>query len=168
MNIKKNKKGFTLIEVIVYVAILGAVVVSFISFALAVNQLKNKAYVVAETNSNLRIAADLISRKIRAAQNVVSPSLGDSAAALVLDMPGTDPDLSFYLNQGAIYLEEVGGETTALTSADVNILSLSFDNYGTNSSLSNIHYTIEAEYKNNSSSDYKYENKLETSVNTKN
>lgn len=168
MNNKKNKKGFTLIEIIVYVALMGTVIVSFISFVLAANQLKNKAYVVSEVNANLRIAADLISRKIRAAQSVVSPSVGNSAAALSLDMPGTDPNINFFLNQGVIYLEEVGVATTSLTSLDVNIKNLIFDNYGTNNSLSNIHFEIEAEYRNKASNEFKYENNLETSVNTKN
>lgn len=168
MKKKIDKKAFTLIEVIVYVAIIGLLVVSFISFALAVSSLRSKNYVASEVNANLRVASEIIGKKIRGAQEVLAPAIGATSSQIFLDMPGSDPDIKILQDQGRIYLVEVGIATSTLTSSSVNIKNLEFAHYSSGNNKSSINFTINAEYGVSNSLDYNYENSLQTSVNIKN
>ncbi|MDO8260564.1 MAG: hypothetical protein Q7T50_03665 [Candidatus Magasanikbacteria bacterium] len=164
-NILKNQSGNTLFEVIIYVAILGMIVVSFISFTLAVSSVRNKSYVMSEVNSNLRIASDLISQKVRSAENVLSPLAGNSGASLSLDMPNPEPSLDFSLSDGVLYLVEDGITSSAITSSEVNITQLSFENISANGQRASLQVKISGEYRANDSREFTYTNSLKTTVN---
>ncbi len=86
-SIKKNK-GFTLVELIIYIAIISIVVVGFITFTLSIINSRNKNYVVQEVQANTRTAFKLISQEILLAEGV---NIGSS----VFD---SDPGGSFFSN----------------------------------------------------------------------
>lgn len=161
----KNKKGFTLFEVIIYVAILGMIVVSFISFVLAISNVRTKSYVVSEVNSNLRIAMDLISQKIRSAEAVTSPLSGVVLASLELDMPNSEPTIVFALQDGVLYLTEDIITENAITNPEINITFLKFTNLGASGKRDSLQIEMVAEYRNANSQEYNYSNSLKTTVN---
>ena len=71
---RRGRTGFTLVETIIYIAILGMVASSFIFFSLSVSGSRNKTYVVQEVQANARTAFEMISQKIRAAEGVNTAS----------------------------------------------------------------------------------------------
>ena len=90
-----TQKGLTLIETLLYVAIMGMMIQGFVIFTLSISGTNSKAYVVQEVQANTRMALDVISQKIRAADDIITPSDGNATSTLVLDMPGLEPDLTF-------------------------------------------------------------------------
>ena len=84
----QTDKGFTLIEIIIYIAILGTIASSFIFFSVSVSESRNKTYVVQEVHANTRMALEIISQKIRMANgvNIASSTFGTDPGRLFLSM----------------------------------------------------------------------------------
>ena len=158
------KKGFTLIEVLIYITIIGVVVSGFIAFALSINQSRAKTYVVQEVQANTRTALGLISQKIRLAEDVVTPSEGNSTSTLILDMPDPDANLTFSVTDGVLGIAEGLGDPTAITSDEVNVSSLSLTNWAITGERDNIRVEMTIEYKNPSSKEYECSQSSQTSV----
>ncbi len=70
LNVNPGSRGFTLIETIIYIAILGMIASAFIFFSVSVSNSRDKTYVVQEVQANARMALELISQKIRSANGV--------------------------------------------------------------------------------------------------
>lgn len=95
-----NKKGFTLIELIIYIAILSVVLVLITDFAWNILYGDVKSQTVRETQQNARFAMEKITRAIRAGQN---------------------PAIIFIVNNGILYQSGV-----ALTTERVKVTNLNF------------------------------------------
>lgn len=95
-----NKKGFTLIELIIYIAILSVVLVLITDFAWNILYGDVKSQTVRETQQNARFAMEKITRAIRAGQN---------------------PAIIFTVNNGMLYQSGV-----ALTTERVKVTNLNF------------------------------------------
>lgn len=132
-----NKKGFTpsgftLIEIIIYTAILALI------FALVVNSLAvvikafNQGRLAIKINNSAEVAMDRMVREIRAAYDIDANSELDSHPGrliLITDsliIPGSTTTLEFYLDLGRIMVEEEGDFVEALTSSDLTVTNLIF------------------------------------------
>ena len=142
-----TQKGFSLIEVLLYIAIIGIIIQSFISFVLSITRINSKTYVVQEVQANTRMALDVISQKIRAADDIIAPSEGNSTTTLVLDMPNSDSNLTFSVIDGALSVAEETASSTFITSNKVNVSSLTFTNLATAGEKDNIKIEIIIDYK---------------------
>lgn len=158
------KKGFTLIEVLIYITIIGAVVSGFIIFALSINSSRSKTYVIQEVQANARTALDLISQKIRLAEDVINPTEGNSNNSLILDMPNSDPDLTFSVTDGILGVAEGAGDPTPITSNKVNVSNLFFTNLAVSGERDNIRIEITVEYEGDGSKEYEHSQSLQTAV----
>jgi len=167
-NKLKNQAGFTLFEIIIYVAIMAMIVTSFVTFSISISNVKVKVFVVQEVNSNIRNALDLIGQKIRVASAVTAPLSGANGSTLSLNFLSPDPSLTFSLNNGVLYLTPASSSAVAITNADVNITNLKFYNLAANGRNDSIEIFITAEYRNKSSREYTYSNSIETTVNIRN
>jgi len=150
-----DSKGFTLIEVLIYIAIIGIVITSFITFAMSIGSSRTKTYVVQEVHANARVALDLISQKITLADDVVSPAEGNSGSSLELD----NPDITFSVNNGVLKIDD-----TAITSDEVNVFSLSFTNLAPSGERDNIRVQMTVEYRGDGSKEYEYSQSLQTAI----
>ncbi len=160
----KKGAGFTLIEVSIYIAIIGIVVSSFITFALSINSSRAKTYVVQEVQANTRTTLDLISQKIRLADDVVNPGEGNSASSLELDMPNPDPNLTFIITEGVLGIAEGVGDPLPITSDEVYVSNLTFTNLTAVGEKDNIRVEITIEYRGDGSKEYEYSQSLQTAV----
>jgi type II secretory pathway pseudopilin PulG len=162
---KLQNKGFTLIETIIYIGIIGTVVVAFITFSLSIGGNRNKAFVGQETQANARTAMDLMSQKIRMASDVVSPVASTTESILELDMPVPDPNIIFRVISNRLNLIESGVSTTTITSSEVNVTNLTFTNMSSVGERDNIKINMTAEYDNASGDvEFEFSQTLETSV----
>ncbi|NUM25493.1 MAG: type II secretion system protein [Candidatus Buchananbacteria bacterium] len=90
---KKSQKqsGFTLIELILYLAIVSIILVSISYLMLDMLSGQTKNYTSQDINQQLRFISNIITKDIRAAQDITSISDDN----LVLTMPGDDITLHF-------------------------------------------------------------------------
>lgn len=148
-------------ETILYIAIIGIVISSFVLFALTINGNSNKITSATEVQSNMRLAMSIISDKIRSAEsiNLGSSTFGSDPGTLSLQMANPNNPTIFDLDTDDGRLRMVEGLNPAvyLTSDDVNVTNLTFeDTTGTNPHQQ-IEITLTIEYNvNKSSQDFYY------------
>ena len=159
-----TQKGFTLIEVLIYIAIIGMIIQGFITFILSIAGTNSKIYVMQEVQANTRIALDIMSQKIRAADDIITPSENNSTSTLVLDMPDSDPNLTFNSMDGILYMIEGVASSTPITSNKVRISNLIFTNLTAVGEKDNIKIEITANYKIIDNKEFQYSQTLQTAV----
>jgi len=137
-NIEKNlssQRGFTFVEIIIYLAIVGMVVTSLVTFALSISGQQNKNYVVQEVQANARTALDIMSQRIKSASdvNIASSVFGANPGILSLAMAdvGKNPTIINLTGaNGTLQIKEGIASPVALTSNKVKVTNLVFTNRG--------------------------------------
>lgn len=160
MNSQKLKfkpDGFTLIETLIYITIIGMVVVSFVIFSISISNSKNKTYVTQEVQANARLALNLISQQIRGATgiNIGSSSFEVDPGILSLSLAdgAKDPTI-IELDQDDGRLQIIQGlsDPIMLTSKQTKITNLVFTNLTpAGSNRENIRIEMTIEYDNSTS-----------------
>lgn len=164
------QKGFSLIELIIYLAIVSGVVLSMVLFSLSVSGSRAKTYVAQEVQANARVALNIISQKIKLANGVnmgvsifgldpgvLSLSMADAAKnPTVIDL---DQD------NGVLQIKEGVSSPVAITSDEVKVTNLVFTNLTSTGARENIRIEFTVEY-NNPSGDIRYDHSrsLQTAV----
>jgi type II secretory pathway pseudopilin PulG len=171
MNDKRKSiyAGFTLIETLIYMGIIGAILGTFMSFGGSLSSLRNKTYVMAEVQSSSRFAMDVIKDKIRQAKSVDIPAKGQQAEILSLLMPDSST-VTFGTSTLTGRLEMTAGadEPIAIVSEQIIFPALTFTNLGTDNTKDSIMIDMTAKYKNeNGSVDFNYSGDLRTTVDVK-
>jgi len=126
---RSRQQGYTLIELLLYIAILGILLPSVVAFmGLAVDvRVKNQS--IAEVDSQGMAAMDYITQTIRNASSISAPSAAASGSSLTLIVPtGTLSPTVFSLNGTALQVKEGSAAAIALTSSDITISNLTFTN----------------------------------------
>jgi len=163
----QEQKGFTLIEVLIYMAIVGVVISNFISFSISATNTRNKTYVIQEVQANARIAKELVGRKIKEAVDVVSPAQGAQAAILELDMPGTSDNTVFSLSNGVLY-QQIGAQAPlAVTNQETLISTILFSNNSVSSDLDSVAYSFTMDFRNVGSNFFDYSETLNGAANVR-
>lgn len=81
----RNREGFSLLELLIYVAVLSIVMVMISSTFIALNRGSSQSEIRSEVNSNLRFAIEKIGQDVRAASSVSTPATaGATSTTLVL------------------------------------------------------------------------------------
>ncbi|MEK7453098.1 MAG: prepilin-type N-terminal cleavage/methylation domain-containing protein [Patescibacteria group bacterium] len=167
---KKISQGFTLIETLIYIAIMGMAVSSFVLFSISVLNSRSKTYVVQEVQANARTAMDIMSRKIRASTgvNIGASTFGSDPGILSLSMADVSKNPTiFSLNQNDGVLQITEGLSPALfiVSDEVKITNLSFTNATGSGIRENIRIDMTVDY-NNPDTDiiYDYSQSLRTTI----
>lgn len=149
-----KQKGLTLIEVIIYVAILGMVSTTLLTMSINMMSLKSKGVAQQELASSLRYISQKINYEIRNAK-AIATTTASSISLTVAD--GSRSPTVFDLNNGNIRMGAgSGGEcpTTSpcvLNSNLINISQFAVTNLSSgDSKTQNIKYTISGNYINNS------------------
>ncbi|HMB65820.1 MAG TPA: prepilin-type N-terminal cleavage/methylation domain-containing protein [Patescibacteria group bacterium] len=160
-----ERKGFTLAETLIYIAIIGVVTISFISFSISISNSRNKNYVAQEVQANIRFSLDKISEKIREAEDVSYPAEGSSSTTLELDMPGAEPNLTFGVSGGVLELTQGVSAPVSLTSDETEVSHLKFFNYSPGGETDNVGIKIRIDYRSDSSDkEFNYFREHQTAV----
>jgi hypothetical protein len=126
----KNTLGFTLVETLIYLAIIGIVVTSFVSFGISVVEARNKNFAVQEVQSNAREALSFMVEKIRNCQNIVTPAENEDGDILTLEMPDGAEQMMFYPENGILYAAIGSSQPRSMTSGQVHVSNLKFMRLG--------------------------------------
>ncbi len=118
--------AFTLIELILYVALITIILSALVPFAWNTVQTGVKSSVQQEVNANARFISERIKYEIRTATAI--NSVGATAISLATATPATNPTI-IDLVGGNIRIKQGAGTTTNLNSANTVITSLTFTDY---------------------------------------
>ncbi len=155
-----NNNGFTLLETLIYSALLGLILFAISSFGLLISAMNQRNFVMSEVHNSARLAKEVISRKIRESKSIVSPVLGNNSNQLVVEnFSGSTETIN--LTNGIIQIDN--GQILDITSENILISDLSFVNLG-NSEVDSIKFSYSVAYKKNSSAEFDYGLDLESAV----
>jgi len=106
-----NKKGFGLLELLIYLAILAIISLIVVNIFLSLNRARGQSVSQNEVNSNLRFASERIAQDIRSATAVTTPS-ATSTPTSTLDMTISGATVSYCI-AGEQLRRQIGGTCDA-------------------------------------------------------
>ena len=133
IHLQKNR-GFTLVEILIYTAIFVLLVGGITAFTSSLQSSRLRAQIMFEVNDQGNSIVRTISRSIRNAQSINSPTIGDSASSLSLSNINSSIDpVIFSQSDGVLYITEGAGDPIALSNNKVKVTNLTFTNLSRNS-----------------------------------
>lgn len=145
----KNNKGFTLIEILVYIAILSLVLFLVCSFIFWMNQSNAKTKAKREALENARRALEIMTYEIKGAKSLYRPTTASNQLSLETYryLPNDEDDtfVDFFLCDSRLCLKKESQDPISLTSNNVEVELLEFTQISINGSLSiKINLTIDS------------------------
>jgi len=149
----KKTRGFTLIELILYIALVSTVLVAIIQFGWNAVYIQKKSEVYQELVHNLRFAEKRIAFEIRNASGINSVTTN---ALCLSSADAAHNPTKLYLSAGAIRIGWGGGSATCatttndqpLTSSKITISTVNFVNLSVVGKSKNIHFDMTGSYAN--------------------
>lgn len=130
MRTAAPQKGFTLLELLLYVSVASILLVGVVSFLIVLQTARVKQTTISEVEQQGQQVMEYITQTIRNAEGVTSPTAGTDDSALTLDVvaAASDPTV-IALSGGRLQVSEGAAPTTSyLTSDHVTISDLTFSN----------------------------------------
>ncbi|NQV00819.1 MAG: prepilin-type N-terminal cleavage/methylation domain-containing protein [Parcubacteria group bacterium] len=147
----KTNKGFTLIELIIYISLVSIMLLGIASFSRTILQTRAKNQVIAEVEQQGIQIAQILSQKIRNAENIIAPTLGNNANSLTLDVVAVAQDPTvFSLDAETIKIEESGANQINLTNSKVIASGLVFQNLSRTDTPGIVKFSFTLDYDNQS------------------
>ena len=128
-NSIKNQKGFTLVELLLYVAISSVMLLVISLFLSTLLQSRVKNQTIAEVEQQGIQIMQIITQTLRNGATINSPIVGSSAASLSVDTYNVvnNPTI-FDLSLGVIRIKEGATAVVSLTNSRVTASALNFQN----------------------------------------
>ncbi len=152
---RDKQKSFTLIEVLIYIAVLSIIILIVSAFFLWAIRSNAKTTAMREVLDNARRAMEIMTHEIKEAKSVYAPtSVFDShpgqlslEAKRYLPTGENTTYIDFYLCGSRICLKKESQNPIALTSDRVEISSLVFSQVATTSTTPSIQINLKVDYK---------------------
>ena len=129
MRYARKQAGYTLIELLLYVAIVGVLLSAVTAFFGVTTDARIKNQTVNEVNTQGTFAMDYITQTIRNATSVTSPAAAATDSQLTLVVPtGTLSPTVFNLSSGVLQVKEGTATAIALTNSKVQVTNLTVKN----------------------------------------
>jgi type II secretory pathway pseudopilin PulG len=172
MNIR-DKRGITLIEAIIYIAIIGIVLTGFINFSLSNSLNREKVFVISEVNSNIRTSIELIQSRVFGADSIdFNNSILDTDPGLIYlnytDIAKNPTIITLDQDNGSLLIKEGNNATTTVTNDKVIISNLTFSDFTKVGTRDTVRIELSVDY-NNTLNDviYNYSKDLVTTLQLK-
>lgn len=125
----KNEKGFTLIELTLYMGISAALLLALSVFFSVLLQTRTKSESIATVDDQGAAVLALMTRTARNAVEITAPAAGGNGTSLtlVVDDPGLSPTV-FSVSGGVLMMTEGLADPVALTSDSVTVTGMSVEN----------------------------------------
>ncbi len=141
-----KRKGFSLIEILVYTAIIGIIGTLLNGILISLLKIQNRQTASTEVNQQINFVLLNIQRLVR--QSVlIDMATNTPTSTLTLRMadPAKDPTL-IYKTGTAIYLKEGASSEVLLTTGDVNADDLQFTKIYSATNYASVQFTISLSY----------------------
>ena len=163
-----SKKGFTLIEILIYTAMVAIFLVTAVNFSLDVIEGKAKARSMREVQQNSRFAIEKMTQEIRRAEDInLAESVFDThPGVLSLVMPEADknPTIFDFSLDGALRMTQGTNTPKVLTTNQVETTNLVFTNLSPLAWSKNIKINLTVQYKNPERKEFEATSIIETAV----
>lgn len=118
--LSKNQKGFTLLEVVLYIAIAGLLLATVGLLMNAANQAKARAAVRQEVEQQGSHVLEVITSTVRNASALTTPAISTTGTTLSVDVDtSSESPTTFTVVDGAIVITQGSGSPVALTNTHV-------------------------------------------------
>ena len=114
----KNKKGFSLFELLIYIAILSIIVVVISNILISLSNSNAQSQARSEVNSSIRFAGELLRQDLKNASSVSIPSLGTPSSTLTLVRNGT----TIVYDTSSGFLRRKEGAASAINITNSNVV----------------------------------------------
>lgn len=169
-NVKSKTSGFSLLELILYIAILSGLMVVISSAFISLSRARGQADAKSEVNAAIRFAAERMRQDIKNASAVVTPVLGTASSTLQVTVGGVP--VVYDVASGTLRRNENGAGAVAVTGTKVLVDAPTFTRLeNKNSSVAGIlsatttALQISMTFRYNSSStDWIYQDTLKTTA----
>lgn len=153
----KGQKGFTLVELLLYAALVGIVAVTALVFLSVLQSQRVRSQVILEVEEQGARALQIMTQTVRNATAIGSPTAGNTAAAVSLTVPtGSLSPTVFDLSAGALRVTEGASLPVALTSARVTVSGLTFTNLSRSGTPGTVRIQLTVSYNSSAGREYNY------------
>lgn len=146
-----NKKGFSLVELILYVAFVSIVSTLYVNYAVDILTSVQKTHVQRDVQQNARFAMERMMQEIRAAEgiNLGGSTFGSHPGVLSLatSVPATNPTI-FDVSGGVLRMTQGVSAPVPLTSSGLSVTNLVFTNLSVNNRTTNVRVSLTVEHPN--------------------
>ena len=142
--------GFTLIEILLYIAICSTLLVSVSLFVGVATSARVKTNTITEVDQQGSIVLDKIAGAIRDAAAITAPSAGTDGDTLTLMPTGSSDQTTFGVNNGMLQIARGAESPGALTNNRVTVDSFNVTNLSQSSENTIIQISITLSHKNTS------------------
>lgn len=145
-----SRRGFTLIEMVVYIALLAVLTVLAINMTLSMTRAFADLRVSRDINSSATALFERITRDVRGAYDVDAAAsvLGTNPGDLLLDTKdasGTNMTIEYFVSNGSVHIRENGVDQGAIMSASTQAVSFIVrEAIGMNSKAVKVEVTLSA------------------------
>jgi len=149
---QRRGAGFTLIELIVYIAVLAVIGGAVASLFLWTVQAHTKSRVVQETTTGAQLALDTVLREVREAESLYLPT--STATQVSVKTANFTPVLEdtafvdFFLCEDRLCMKKEGQSPVALTPDSIEVASLLFTYVSTDTEFPGVRVQLEARHRN--------------------
>lgn len=139
MKRKSLVRGFTLVEMVLYVSLCSVILLSLSTFMASLLDSRVRSQSIAEVNQQGAQAMHMMTQTIRNGRSVTSPSIGTSSSSLVVITGNAllNPTI-FNTASGTLFIKEGSDASIALTNHRVAVSGLLFQNVSSSSSTEKI------------------------------
>ncbi len=124
-----KKYAFTLVELLLYIALAGGMLIVISTLYWTLIQAKIKNQTIAEVGQQGIQTMQIITQAIRNAEAITIPTNGDSGSTLSLSMSNAEQNPTIFdLSNGTLRITEGVGSAISLTSDRVIVSNLTFEN----------------------------------------
>jgi len=154
LNMTKSQKreGFTIIEFMVYIAVLAILGGAVSALFLWTLQVHTKSQVLRETSSAAKVAMERVLHEIREAEGLYLPTSTATQISLetkTLMPPGESSGyIDFFLCDQALCMKKEEAAPVALTASSFEVTSLSFTTISTDTAFPSLQMIMTVEHKN--------------------
>ena len=142
---EKNKKGVSLIELMLYISIMGILMAAISSFIYSNKTIGDRNEAISEVETQGNEIVNIISQTIRNSASVTGLALGATATQLTVVDNGVT--IIFNLTSGKVTIKRGAAAAVNLNTDQVVVSNLSFKNFG-NATKGSINFQFDAAYLN--------------------
>jgi len=144
-----HENGYTLIELLLYLAIASIMITVLVSFYILLLENKVKAQTIAVVEQEGVRAMNLITQTVRDGDNIDFPTQGNNGASLTVNAAGVANDPTVYALSGTtMQVTEALGAAIDLTSDNISVTSIDFYNLSQDDDAQNIKIEFTLEHDN--------------------
>ncbi|MCK5211509.1 hypothetical protein KAJ89_02290 [Candidatus Parcubacteria bacterium] len=123
-------RGITLVETLIYTALVGIVLTGFIALAMSASGLWTKQTIFGSVNSNIEQIQMILAQQIKTSARVIHPLAGTASTSLALEM-SNGQELIFELKDSRLSARLDNEQEYNISDAGIGISNFSVTNVGT-------------------------------------